>query len=102
MYIPLIVVALLMLPHRSRCTEKKKRGAEKTIPFQKRVENTYDKVVSCLQLGPTLNHQRLSFDADLESHYNDILRVTAQFRGLPAHNGSYYAGMTSIVDGQRD
>lgn len=64
------------------------------MTFQQRVENTYGKVIPCMKLGPTLNHQQLSFDADLESHYKDVLKVTAQFRGLPPHNGSYYGGMT--------
>ena len=95
MYVYLLLLMSLTLLHQSRCTEKKKSATEKMMTFQQRVENAYAKVIPCLKLSATLNHQQLSFDADLESHYKDVLKVTAQFRGLPPHNGSYYGGTTS-------
>jgi hypothetical protein len=30
----------------------------------------------------------LKYEPDLEAHYYEILSFTAQFRGLPPHNGS--------------
>jgi hypothetical protein len=95
MYIYLLLFMSLTLLHRSRCAEKKKSATQKMMTFQQRVENAYQKVIPCLKLSPTLNYQQLSFDADLENHYKDVLKVTAQFRGLPPHNGSYYGGTTS-------
>jgi hypothetical protein len=96
MCISLLLFMSLTLLSRSRCAEKKKNAIQKMMTFQQRVENTYEKVIPCLKLSPTLNYQQLSFDTELENHYKDVLKVTAQFRGLPPHNGSYYGGMTAF------
>lgn len=74
------------------CAGKKKTATGQIQSIQKRVEAIYARVVPCLELTPTLNNQILSFDTDLESHWKEILLVTGQYRHLPPHNGSYYAG----------
>ena len=62
---------------------------EEKDPFQLKVEAAYKKVVPCLRLGGTLNGQYpLRYTSDLEEHYYEMLNITAQYRGLPPHNGS--------------
>ena len=87
----LLVIALLF-GFDDICEGGKKTAIGKLSSTQKQVEAIYRRVAPCLELTPTLNHQLLSYNTDLESHWKEILLVTGQYRNLPPHNGSYYAG----------
>lgn len=83
--------ALLLVLFLSRFSVGKKSASE-ILKFKKKVEKVYKRVAPCLQLSETLNNQQPVYIDDLEDHYREVLAVTAQFRGLPPHNGSYYPG----------
>ena len=99
--IVLIFIALLSC-FDSICESAKKTVVGKLSSTQKQVEAIYSRVAPCLELTPTLNHQLLSYNADLESHWKEILLVTDQYRHLPPHNGSYYAGTIAGTQIRRD
>ena len=62
---------------------------EKKSRHQLRIEQIYRTIAPCLRLTGTLNGQYpLRYDPDLESHYLEMLEITAQYRGLPPHSGS--------------
>ena len=82
---------LLLVLLLSRYSLGKKSAAE-ILKFKKKVEAVYKRVAPCLQLSETLNVLQPVYIDDLEDHYREVLAVTAQFRGLPPHNGSYYPG----------
>lgn len=83
--------ALLLVLLLSRLSLAKKSASE-ILKFKKKVEAVYKRVAPCLQLSKTLNIQQPVYIDDFEDHYREVIAVTAQFRGLPPHNGSYYPG----------
>lgn len=87
-----LFVFALLLGFDSISDGKKNTAAGKLSSIQKQVEAIYRRVAPCLELTPTLNNQLLSYNSDLETHWKEILSVTSQYRNLPPHNGSYYAG----------
>ena len=81
-----MIIAVLLVASFVVHTKSSKREKH---PFQSKVEAVYKQVVPCLRLGGTLNGQYpLKYANDLEQHYNEMLNITAPYRGLPPHNGS--------------
>ena len=81
-----VIIAVLLVASFVALTKSYKGEKDS---FQSKVEAVYKQVVPCLRLGGTLNGQYpLKYASDLEQHYQEMLNITAPYRGLPPHTGS--------------